>query len=73
RVIDLSVAASARRRGVARAVLLALQEEVDAIALRVRADNAAARRLYAGLGFVPRRDNGATLELDWSRARPHPE
>jgi len=72
RVVDLSVAASARRQGVARAVLLSLQEQAGTIALRVRAGNVAARRLYAGLGFLPVRDDGTTLELEWSRAPVHP-
>jgi len=67
RVVDLSVAASARRRGVARAVLRALQEEETAMALRVRADNAPARALYGKLGFTRQRTDAATLELGWRR------
>jgi len=55
RVVDLSIAPRARRRGLARALLLALQQEAreggHSLSLRVRADNAAARSLYAGLGF----------------------
>ena len=69
RVVDLSVAPRARRRGHARALLLALQaeavEEGRALALRVRADNAAARSLYAGLGFQTLPGGGARLELRW--------
>lgn len=65
RVVDLSVAMTARRRGIARTVLRCLQQECEAIALRVRADNLAARALYAGLGFVPVGDAGAALELIW--------
>jgi len=67
RVVDLSVAASARRRGIARSVLRALQEEGSAMALRVRADNAAARALYDRLGFTIQRTDAATLELGWRR------
>lgn len=66
RVVDLSVASAARRRGVARAVLRALQEEGMAVALRVRAENAPARALYDKLGFTLQRANAATLELGWS-------
>lgn len=69
RVVDLSVAPQARRRGVARTLLRSLREagqaQPQAIALRVRADNAPARALYDGLGFTLLRDDGATLELAW--------
>jgi len=69
RVVDLSIAPRARRRGHARSVLLALQEEAgeggQALALRVRADNAGARSLYAGLGFQALHDEGASRELRW--------
>lgn len=65
RVVDLAVLAAARRRGVARSILIALQQERLAIALRVRAANAPARALYEKLGFTLRRDDGATLELGW--------
>ena len=68
RVVDLSVLAAARRCGVARAVLESLQQEEMALALRVRADNTAARALYAKLGFTLAHDDGATLELAWRRA-----
>ena len=69
RVIDLSVAAGARRRGIARSVLTALQgdcsQEGRAIALRVRRENLAARALYARLGFGVVQDDGVALELIW--------
>lgn len=67
RVVDLSVAVPARRRGIARTVLCALQEEGSAMALRVRADNAAARALYGQLGFTLQRTGADTLELAWSQ------
>lgn len=73
RVVDLSVAMAARRRGVARAVLAALQDEYEQIALRVRGDNVAARRLYEGLGFTLLRDDGPTRELCWRRAAAQDE
>lgn len=66
RVVDLSVPASVRRRGFARMVLRALQEERGAMALRVRTDNAAARQLYATLGFTLQRTDGDALELGWT-------
>lgn len=69
RVIDLSVAARARRRGIARTVLMALQvdcsQEGRAIALRVRRDNLAARALYERLGFTVVADDAVALELIW--------
>jgi ribosomal protein S18 acetylase RimI-like enzyme len=55
RVVDLAIAAPARRRGHGRAVLAALQRQAAAqgcvLTLRVRHDNHAARALYAALGF----------------------
>ncbi|MEW7847427.1 GNAT family N-acetyltransferase [Massilia aurea] len=68
RVVDLAVAHEARRRGVARTVLLALQHDCHGqrtIALRVRAENAAARALYAACGFAVKQGDGTTLELRW--------
>lgn len=66
RVVDLAVDAGQRRKGVARAVLRALQGEEARIALRVRADNARARALYASLGFVIVQNQGDVLELAWN-------
>ena len=75
RVVDLSIAPRARRRGLARALLLALQQEAreggHSLSLRVRADNAAARSLYAGLGFEAggaergEGEEAANRELRW--------
>ena len=65
RVVDLSVAPAARRKGVARCVLRALQEESDRLALRVRTDNLAARRLYEALGFELVGGAEAAMELEW--------
>jgi len=65
RVVDLAVAPAARRQGIARELLTALQARGGAIALRVRVENSAARALYASLGFTVRRDEGAALELAW--------
>jgi ribosomal protein S18 acetylase RimI-like enzyme len=70
RVIDLSVAVTARRRGVARTVLMALQDDCHgqrAITLRVRRENLAARALYECLGFSVVRDDAIMIELDWRR------
>jgi ribosomal protein S18 acetylase RimI-like enzyme len=68
RVVDLAVAPHARRHGVARTVLAALQEACRGectMTLRVRVENAAARALYAACGFAVVQDDGATLELAW--------
>ncbi|MDY0975586.1 GNAT family N-acetyltransferase [Massilia sp. CFBP9012] len=73
RVVDLSVALAARRKGIASSVLHALQEESDRIALRVRTENLAARRLYEGLGFTLLQADDATMELEWRQKREHPE
>lgn len=73
RVVDLSVALAARRKGIARQVLHALQDECERMSLRVRTGNLAARRLYDGLGFTPVRADDATLELEWGHKREHPE
>lgn len=73
RVVDLSVAPAARRRGVASRVLRALQEECARITLRVRSGNRAARRLYEGLGFTLLRADDATMELEWRRKGEHPD
>ncbi|MBQ5946024.1 GNAT family N-acetyltransferase [Massilia sp. ST3] len=72
RVVDLSIAPRARRRGHARSLLLALQDEAAAggrvLALRVRLDNAPARRLYAGLGFEALSSDGVHQELRWPKS-----
>jgi ribosomal-protein-alanine N-acetyltransferase len=52
----IAVAERARRRGLGRALVLALiaeadRREAERVFLEVRADNAAAQRLYASLGF----------------------
>ena len=68
RVVDLAVAPHARRHGVARTVLGALQDACRGqrtMTLRVRCENVAARALYAACGFAIVRDDGATLELAW--------
>ena len=68
RVVDLAVAPQARRHGVARTVLAALQDVCRGqrtMTLRVRCENTAARALYAACGFTVVRDDGATLELAW--------
>jgi ribosomal protein S18 acetylase RimI-like enzyme len=68
RVVDLAVAPHARRRGVARTVLAALQDAClgqRTMTLRVRCENSAARALYAACGFAVVQDDGATLELAW--------
>ena len=67
RVVDLAVDVGQRRKGVARAVLHALQSEEAAIELRVRTGNEVARALYASLGFRAAGDQGEAREMCWSR------
>lgn len=52
-IITLAVAPDCRRRGVARALMVALMEEggINAWFLEVSSENAPARALYASLGF----------------------
>ena len=57
-IANLAVVPTARRRGIARALLDALVAEaresrIARVFLEVRESNAAARALYASLGFVP--------------------
>ena len=72
RVVDLSVALAARRKGIAGCILRALQDECARITLRVRTGNLAARRLYEGLGFTLLRADDDTMELGWRQKREHP-
>lgn len=56
-ILTLCVVPAARRQGVARALLAdalarAVAAGIQRITLEVRADNAAAQRLYTGAGFV---------------------
>ncbi|WP_313172670.1 GNAT family N-acetyltransferase [Massilia oculi] len=73
RVVDLSVALAARRKGIAGSILCALQDECERITLRVRTGNLAARRLYDRLGYTPVRVDDANLELEWGQKAEHPE
>jgi ribosomal protein S18 acetylase RimI-like enzyme len=74
RVLEIAVVPASQRRGVARRVMLGLQDEASGIAAAVRLsvwqDNLPARSLYAGLGFVveQEREDGY-LELSWSTTK----
>lgn len=72
RVIDLVVLPGARRSGVARSVLRALQagakERRFAVDLTVACSNTAARLLYEALAFRVLSDNGLQLQLRWQAA-----
>lgn len=72
RVVDISVAPQARRRGHARAVLGALQrrghEEGARVTLRVRRDNPNARALYVSLGFEVTGCDEASEQMCWTPA-----
>jgi len=69
RVVDIAVLPQARGRGVAGEALRRLQAQAadrgHGVALSVRKDNAAARRLYAALGFVVEGEDDLRLELRW--------
>ena len=69
RVVDIAILPPARGRGVAAEALRRLQAQAagagQAVALSVRKDNAAARRLYAALGFAVDGQDGMSLELRW--------
>ena len=73
RVVDLSVAQAARRKGIASCVLRALQDEHQHITLRVRTANLAARLLYERLGFALWRSDHEAMELEWRQKEEHPE
>lgn len=70
RVVDVSVAPAARRRGHARAVLAALQQRARAdrasVTLRVRRDNPHARALYAAMGFVATGGDEVSEQMRWT-------
>lgn len=72
RVVDIAIAPAARRGGVARAVLQALQARAHAggltVSLAVARTNAAARALYQGLGFTVRSDDGVMEQRVWRSA-----
>jgi ribosomal protein S18 acetylase RimI-like enzyme len=72
RIVDLAVLASARRRGIARSLLAAAVERAGArdVVLAVARDNAPARALYAGAGFVEDGGDELTLTLRRRAARP---
>jgi ribosomal protein S18 acetylase RimI-like enzyme len=69
RVVDIAVLPSARRTGVAADALRHLQVQAagigHAVALSVRQDNVAARRLYEALGFAVNNEDAMRLELRW--------
>jgi len=69
RVVDIAVLPSARRTGVAADALRHLQAQAagigHAVALSVRQDNVAARRLYEALGFAVNSEDDMRLELRW--------
>jgi ribosomal protein S18 acetylase RimI-like enzyme len=73
RVVDLAIAPPARRRGHARAVLVALQLQAAAqgcvLRLRVRLDNIVARALYAALGFEEEHSADGFAQLRWAPAQ----
>lgn len=71
RILDLAVVASARRRGIARALLAGVFEQAAGrdVVLTVARDNAAARALYADAGFAEESGDELRLALRRRAAR----
>lgn len=73
-IVDISLVAACRGRGVGRALIEASQREAAAagrgMTLQVVRTNLAARRLYERLGFRLAADDGGThLRMDWAAPR----
>lgn len=73
RLVDIAILPAARRAGVARTVLGALQAQAlragRGMSLAVARSNTAARALYAGLGFEVQSEDLVFEQLAW---RPQP-
>jgi ribosomal protein S18 acetylase RimI-like enzyme len=72
-IVDIALLPQTRRQGTGGALLRALQDGVRAagaagIMLNVEVMNEGAQRLYRRLGFVPREDHGAHVEMYWAAA-----
>lgn len=69
-LIDITLAAHARRQGIGRELIEQAQSEARqhgcGMRLHVRHDNTAARRLYQRLGFAMTEDEGAYVAMRWS-------
>jgi ribosomal protein S18 acetylase RimI-like enzyme len=70
RIVDIAIAATARRRGHARSVLRSIQGRAAgqsaALTLRVRKDNPNARTLYALLGFAVTEEDEVSEQMRWT-------
>ena len=70
RLVDISIAPEARRRGHAASVLRGLQErssrDAVPVTLRVRRDNGGARALYAAHGFLVIGGNELAEQMSWT-------
>ena len=68
-LIDITLAAHARRQGIGRGLIEQAQCEARqggcGMRLHVRHDNIAARRLYQRLGFAITEDEGAYVAMRW--------
>ncbi|MDN5850664.1 MAG: GNAT family N-acetyltransferase, partial [Nitrococcus sp.] len=68
-LIDITLAAHARRQGIGRGLIEQAQGEARqsgcGMRLHVRHDNVAAQRLYQRLGFVTTEGEGAYLAMCW--------
>jgi len=69
RLVDIAIAPEAQRQGIARSVLLAMQEQAMeknlAVSLAVELSNHAARMLYLQMGFVVQSNDGLFAQMCW--------
>lgn len=69
RLVDIAIAPEAQRQGIARSVLLAMQEQAReqnlAVSLAVELSNHAARMLYLQMGFVVWSNDGLFAQMHW--------
>jgi ribosomal protein S18 acetylase RimI-like enzyme len=65
-VVDITIARTSRRQGIATAVLQELIAEPhhQSVTLRVWSANAPARRLYEQVGFVPRGTDAGSVAME---------
>jgi ribosomal protein S18 acetylase RimI-like enzyme len=69
RLVDIAIAPEAQRQGIARSVLLAMQEQAQeknlAVSLAVELSNQAARTLYLQMGFLVQSNDGLFEQMQW--------
>ncbi|WP_422980098.1 GNAT family N-acetyltransferase [Undibacterium sp. Ji49W] len=69
RLVDIAIAPEAQRQGIARSVLLAMQEEAteqnQVVSLAVELSNHAAKALYLQMGFLVQSTDGLFEQMHW--------